>query len=236
MLNFFLIKLIKLPCTIQNTIMSACINTMIIRNDKAINMTSHGNSFIKLTPQLKLIFSLIFFAVIMRLTLPPLFSHPANFSPIDATALFCGAYFNRRLMGILIVLVAVGIGDLITNKLLMDQWVLFYPGFYWQYACYFLITLLGSSLVGGVSALKLASTSLCASILFFVISNFGVWCGGFLYPLTWDGLMACYIAAIPFFKNTILSDLLFSVVLFGSYEWLKLHLPSPNTVVSRLNS
>ena len=56
---------------------------------------------------------------------------------------------------------------------------------------------------------------------FFLISNFGVWISGNLYPLTFEGLISCYAAAIPFFRSTLASNLLFSYILFGGYYFLQ---------------
>jgi Family of unknown function (DUF6580) len=60
--------------------------------------------------------------------------------------------------------------------------------------------------------------SVAGAVLFFVVSNLGVWALGIffpIYPMTLAGLLECYVAAIPFFWNTLLSDLLYAAVLFG---------------------
>lgn len=170
----------------------------------------------------RLFFSLILLAILSRLTLPPLISHLPNFSALDAIALFCGAYCVRRTGALLTVFAAVAISDFVLNKILMGQWQLFYPGFYWQYACYALITLLGATLSQQIHLLRLGATCFMAAGLFFVISNFGVWCSGLLYPYSVEGLVACYIAAIPFFKNTLCSDFFFAAFLFGAFELAKI--------------
>ncbi len=170
------------------------------------------------TSEVNLMIGILVFATMTRIAIPPFIGLPPNFSAIDATALFCGAYFNRRLMACGMLLVSVWIGDVFLNKMLMGHWMLFYPGFYWQYGCYVLIICMGSLLKNQRKSIYLLPICLAASILFFVISNLGVWLSGLLYPMTLDGLLACYIAAIPFFKNTLLSDLFFSIVLFGIFE------------------
>jgi len=184
--------------------------------------------------QIKLFLVIIFFATFTRIAIPPFFDHLANFSALDALALFCGAYCSRRLNAIAITLVSVWIGDIIITHSLTGQWTLFYDGCYWQYASYALITLIGAvcspytpfvygkrmlakhrsrtqKTCTGYIAMPLAS-----AITFFVITNFGVWFSSSMYPHTVDGLVTCYIAAIPFFKYTLISDILFSAVLFGS--------------------
>jgi hypothetical protein len=66
---------------------------------------------------------------------------------------------------------------------------------------------------------------LASSVLFFVITNFGVWAFDAFYPKTWEGLIACYVAAIPFFQNTLIGDLLYTAVLFGGFALLERQLP-----------
>jgi hypothetical protein len=65
---------------------------------------------------------------------------------------------------------------------------------------------------------RVPAGSLLASSTFFLLSNFGVWLGGW-YTMTLSGLLACYAAAIPFFGYTIAGDLAFSLLLFGVWEW-----------------
>lgn len=83
-----------------------------------------------------------------------------------------------------------------------------------------LITLIGIRLKGHKSFNTIFAASLSSSLLFFVITNFGAWLR--LYPQTLDGLTSCYIAAIPFFRNTLFSTLLYSFILFGLYELVAL--------------
>jgi len=170
--------------------------------------------------QFHLIMAFILFSIMIRVAIPPFFNAIPNFSPIDAIALFSGAYFNKRFTALMTTFLSVWAGDLFINKMLFGHWVLFYPGFYWQYACYFIMTLLGIRLVNKIKVSSLITTSITCSILFFIVSNFGVWLNGTLYPFSINGLAACYIAAIPFFKTTVISDLLFSFILFGTFELL----------------
>ena len=72
-----------------------------------------------------------------------------------------------------------------------------------------------------ISIKKVFGSSLFIGVVFFIVSNFGVWFSGFMYPLTFDGLLSCYIAAIPFFRATLASNILFSFILFGGYYALQ---------------
>jgi hypothetical protein len=163
------------------------------------------------TEHLTIVFLIVLFATLTRIAIPPFLGHPPNFSPLDAIALLSGAYFNQRITACFVVLLSVWVGDIFLNG------QLFYSGFYWQYACYVLITLLGTTLKNQIKPLRLGVAALTSSFLFFLVSNFGVWYSGF-YPITFDGFLTCYIAAIPFFKNTILSDLFFVGILFMGVE------------------
>ena len=69
---------------------------------------------------------------------------------------------------------------------------------------------------------RIVGMSLAGSTLFYLLSNFGVWflgCGQGWYPPTLSGLAACYMAGIPFYRNSLLGDLLYAGILFGGYEW-----------------
>jgi hypothetical protein len=57
--------------------------------------------------------------------------------------------------------------------------------------------------------------ALGSAVSFFLVSNFGVWAAGYLYPRTWAGLIASYTNAIPFFRNGLASDLFFATVFFS---------------------
>jgi hypothetical protein len=68
--------------------------------------------------------------------------------------------------------------------------------------------------------------SLVGSVLFFLITNFGVWLGSSMYPQTGAGLIATYVAGIPFFQNTVLGTLFYSSVMFGSFAYLRQRNPA----------
>jgi hypothetical protein len=70
------------------------------------------------------------------------------------------------------------------------------------------------------------AASLAASVLFFVVTNFAVWAMGSMYPKSAGGLLACYVAAIPFFGNTLLGDAFFTAVLFGGLALAEWRIPA----------
>lgn len=146
---------------------------------------------------------IIVFAVIFRL-LP----HPPNFAPISAMALFGGVYLNKR-YALLIPLVALFISDLFLGLHKTMPFV---------YGSFFLTGAIGLWLRNNKNMKFILTGTLLSSVLFFVITNFGVWLVGGIYPKNATGLLECFTLAIPFFRNTILGDLFFTGVFFGSYE------------------
>lgn len=170
---------------------------------------------------------LIFLAALSRL-LP----HPPNFTPVGAMALFGAAYFNRKVFAFLVPLIAMWISDLILNNVVYAK---LYPEFYgngfvwfgnlWVYASFAAIILLGSILLKRVKLMPLLGTSIAASLLFFLVTNFGHWTIDPLYTKNFSGLMTCYIAAIPYFWNTLLGDLFYVGLLFGVFELIQYRFP-----------
>lgn len=145
-----------------------------------------------------LLIGFVIMAVLVRL-LP----HPPNFTPIIALALFGSTNFKNKWLGISLPLIAMIISDL-------------YLGFYsisiWVYSSFFLISLLGTYW----KSIRITNIFI-SSLLFFIITNFGVWLMG--YPKTWEGFLLCYTMAIPFFINSILGDLFFSYLLKYSFSF-----------------
>lgn len=174
-------------------------------------------------------FVLILFVLVAALS--RLFPHPPNFTAVGAIALFGGAYFKRKYLAFLIPFLALFISDLFLNnvvyaKMFPDSYegfVFFREGSIFIYGAFLLIVLLGMTRLKNKIKLKsVFLTSIIASLLFFIITNFGVWAQSIvLYPKTFSGLMACYIAGIPYFWNTLAGDLFFCGVFFGSFEFLK---------------
>lgn len=162
----------------------------------------------------------------LRAIVPSFWDDAVNFAPFAAISLFSGACFPKKGGAYLWPLLLFFISDIFVNKVYFGHWTLFYPGFYWQYGSYILIACLGMVLADNRKPLRVLGVSLSASLIFFIISNFGVWVGWHTYPHTFSGLMACYLAAIPFYKATLGSDLLYLVMLFGIYGWYTQRLTS----------
>ena len=162
--------------------------------------------------RLAVILTAILVAAALRL-LP----HPPNFTPIGAMALFGGAYFGKRALAF-----AAPLGAL----LLSDAILGFHSGMAFVYGSVALIVLIGWAVARRITPLTIAGAALASSVLFFIVTNFGTWATGELYPPTIAGLAACYVAAIPFFQNTLAGDLFFSALLFGGFALLEQRLPT----------
>ncbi len=159
-----------------------------------------------------------------------LIPHPPNFAPIGAMSIFGAAYFARKHLAIVVPIIAMWLSDLLLNNVIygqyFDHFVWFYQGCYWTYAAFIFIGLIGFRLLKKVRPVNLLIASLSASVVFFLISNFGVWASGTMYPNTFSGLMSCYAAGLPFFKNTLMGDLVYSGALFGMFELIQYKVPA----------
>ncbi|MEO7251201.1 MAG: DUF6580 family putative transport protein [Arenimonas sp.] len=166
--------------------------------------------------------------MILLAALSRLLPHPPNFSPVEAIALFGGAYFSSRLSALCLPLAAMLVSDLALGQInggIYSEYFLS-AGFVLVYLCIALSTLLGFGLRGRVSPFRVLGYSLLGSSLFFLVTNFGTWLGSAMYPQTSDGLLAAYVAGIPFFQNTVLGTLVYATVLFGSFAWLRQRHPA----------
>lgn len=133
--------------------------------------------------------------------------HPPNFTPVGGTALFGGAKLSRPwnyLLPLLIMFVT-------------DIFLGFHATMPYVYVSFIVAVFLGERFLNRPTASRVVGISLLSSTLFFIISNFGVWLSGGLYPQTIDGLVRCYVMAIPFFQWTIAGDLVYTLGFFGLY-------------------
>lgn len=154
----------------------------------------------------------IFAAAALRLV-----PHPPNFSPIDGMALFSGAYLGRRGLAF-----AAPFGAL----LLSDSILGFYHGMDFVYFSVALIVLLGWLVSTRRTPLRLGAAAILGSVLFYLITNLGMWLFSGIYPVTTAGLIACYVAAIPYFQNTLAGDLFYTALLFGGFVLLQRLVPA----------
>lgn len=151
--------------------------------------------------------------------------HPPNFSPLGAIALFGAAVLSSRWLAILIPFTALYLSDLVLNNVVYAE---YQESFTWGISG---ATYLGFAAIIGLGFLALRGkapkpgrlffTALSASVVFYLITNFFSWyLDPFnLYANNFTGLLASYVAALPFFFNSVAGDLVFVGVLFGAYQW-----------------
>jgi hypothetical protein len=158
--------------------------------------------------------------------------HPPNFAPIAAMALFGGAYLTNRRLALLLPLVAMMFSDLLLEglyQLNLREYSGLHNTMFFVYGSMIAISGIGMLLKNRVKPIPLVAASLSASVLFFLITNFGVYASG-LYGTEVTGLLATYVLGIPFFGPTALGDLFFTGVLFGGFELLKSRVPEYSLV------
>lgn len=143
-----------------------------------------------------------------------LIPHPLNFTPVGALGLFAGAYIvDKRVW--LLPLCALLLSDFVVGFYSPIAMLFVYIGFA-------LSVFIGQFVLSKKrTAFRLGGAALSSATLFFIVSNFGTWLTGALYPMSLAGLAECYIMAIPFYGNTLLGDVFYVGVLFGLYETSK---------------
>ena len=133
-------------------------------------------------------------AIIIVAVLSRLVPHPPNFTPITAIALFSIINFKNKYIALSVPIICLFVSDLVLGISLINLFV---------YFSFILISTVGYFL----KKINLISV-LSSSLIFFVVTNFGVWLIG--YPNTVEGFITCYVAALPFFGWTIAGDLFYS--------------------------
>jgi hypothetical protein len=148
-------------------------------------------------------------SIVLALALYRILPHPMNFTPVMAAALFAGAKFDDKRMAFLLPLLAMLLADLVIGLHATMPFV---------YAGMALAVVLGLRLRHRNGFVPVTTAALAGSLGFFALSNFGAWLySPELYTRDWTGLTAAFIAAIPFYQNSLLSDAVFTVVLFGGW-------------------
>ncbi len=133
--------------------------------------------------------------------------HAPNFTPVAAIALFSGAYLDRK-YAIIVPLLLMAVSDFFIGM---------HNVFLFTWGAFVLSALLGALLREKKGVLRIAGISFSASLVFFVVTNFGVWAMGW-YPQTLNGLVDCYILALPFLRDFTVSTLIYSAFLFSAHE------------------
>lgn len=161
-----------------------------------------------LSPRFWVITGMIAFAAVLRIV-----PHFPNFTPVAAMALFGGAYFSNKKIAFIVPLIAMMVSDAIIG---------FHSTMWAVYLSFALIVFIGFGLREKRKISNVFAAALFSSVLFFIITNFAVWATGTMYPMNLSGLLESYVAAIPFFRNSLLGDLFYVGIFFGAFEFVKL--------------
>lgn len=157
-------------------------------------------------------------SLVLLVALSRFLPHPPNAAPVMAMALFGGALFDKKWVGLVVPTVAMLLSDAVLG---------FHGTMGAVYGSFALAWLIGVVALRKPTFAKVVAGSVVASVLFFLITNFAVWYGSAFYPQTGAGLLGCYAAGLAFynsqsfFVNALLGDLFFSGLLFGGYALLQ---------------
>jgi hypothetical protein len=167
--------------------------------------------------QMQTILAIVLVATTVVLRIASNQSFLANFTPILAMGLFAGSVFTNKKLAVLLPIVAMLLSDIYFQLFTNIQ------GFYgisqiFNYAAFGLVALLGTKLQSQ-KLMNILGFAIGGSVLFFIISNFGTWADPActMYVKNISGLMNCFVNGIPFYKNSFISDVLFSTIFFGLY-------------------
>ncbi|MDN5923739.1 MAG: hypothetical protein L0H70_01925 [Xanthomonadales bacterium] len=167
-----------------------------------------------ISPRTLVITGMIAVAVAVRLFVhfvPGVF--PYNFTPVAAMALFGGAYFSNRKLALLVPLLAMFVADMVIGLQTLSPVV---------YLCFAAMVLVGMLVLRGrTSALRVGLTAVGSATGFYLVTNFSVWLGSGMYAMSASGLLACYIAGLPFYQyGSLPGTLVWSTLLFGGFALL----------------
>jgi len=144
-------------------------------------------------------------SLILVLTFSRLIPHPPNFTPIIAAAVMSGYLFKNNYISSIVLLLSMFLSDLVIG---------IYSNFFFVYFSLLLIIFMCTKIIKDLNFKKLFLLSIFSSLIFFLITNFGVWAFSNMYERNLNGLLYCYLLAIPFFTNTIISTIVFSYLAY----------------------
>ena len=133
-----------------------------------------------------------------------------NLHAVTAAALFAGFYFRSRLLAACVPIVAMSVSNWMIGGYAWEVMLAVYAAMLVPVACRGLLR-------AKLSPLRVVGSAVASTLVFYFATNAAVWYVGVWYPRTADGLLACYVAALPFLANALMGDLAFSAILFGAY-------------------
>ena len=150
--------------------------------------------------------------LVLLLAFSRLIPHPPNFTPLITVAIMSSYFFKNIYLSFFVILISMVLGDIFIG---------FYNNMFFVYLSLLLISYTFFKIIKKMNYKNLFVYALIGSLIFYLISNFGVWILGNLYDKNFNGLIECYIMAIPFLKNTIISTIFYSYLIYFSENKLR---------------
>ena len=189
-----------------------------------------------LQPRFLVLLLFIVVAGVLRVTAAGHLTPFSNFSPLGAMALFGGTYFADKWKSYLFPLAALFVSDVILMQTIYKQYAagFMFDGWYWNYIAFAAVVLVGQLLIKKVRVVNIAAAAVAGAIVYWLIADFGTWMSptsidlttGQPYPANWQGLMKCYAMGAPYIKNTLISNLVYSGIFFGLFEFMQHKIPA----------
>jgi hypothetical protein len=178
-----------------------------------------------------LLFMLLIVGLRIIAPLSPDFKFFAGFSGVGAVALFGGSYFKNKVNAFLFPVAVLFLSDL-GLYFTMGEGYGFYSGWYYTYAAFILMVLVGHLLIKKVNVQNVVIASVVGVLIHWIVSDFGVWYGSTFYPQTLLGFWECLVLAIPFEMNFLYATIGYAALMFGIFETLKSKYPALNVARS----
>lgn len=160
--------------------------------------------------------ALFFTGLVVLLVASRLIPHAPNFTPHLAVLMLAGLFFANRMIAF-----SIGMGSILISDLILG----FYPGFEWVYISYLALWFCGWIFRSQtLQAPRLLVVGGLGNLVFFLMSNFGVWLQGQMYAMNFKGLIECYIAALPFLRNSLVSTVVYGAALVVVIRYSKSYL------------
>ena len=148
--------------------------------------------------------------LILILSLSRVIPHPWNFTPVLAAGIFSGFYFKNFFLSFFIVIFSMFLGDVYLG---------FHSTMFFTYISLSLAVAIGL-LIKNFKIHEILIGGLASSVGFFVITNFGAWLTLEMYEKNLSGLINSYVLAIPFFHNTLISTLVYLVLIKLLFDYV----------------
>lgn len=141
--------------------------------------------------------------IVLLLTFARLIPHPPNFTPIIAVAIMGGYLFKNFTMSLMVITISMLVSDIFLK---------FHDKMFYTYLSLFVISYFFFKISTKINKKNFFVFVFIGSLIFYIITNFGAWISSDMYEKNFNGLFSSYVMALPFFKNTLISTLIFSYI------------------------